>query len=144
MWARDGQMPKRRRWFISSPFAGFGCSTGSPSGATHASGHRPKETRPIEAPTHVLQTDPASLGPSTSRIRDIRGRAECCNQLNGARPSRANLRSDIDATNPGSAALNRSPGASLEVVPEFAHSASQRPPSRRRSRRPRRGGLKQQ
>jgi hypothetical protein len=56
------------------------------------------ETRPTAAPTHVLQPDPVSKDRSTSLIRGIRGRAGCGSQTHEARPLRASLRVDLDAT----------------------------------------------
>ena len=49
---------------------------------------RSQGSRPTAAPTHVLQTDPTSTGRPTSLIRGIRGRVECDDQIDEARPTR--------------------------------------------------------
>ncbi len=73
-------------------------STGSPAGATHASGHGPKETRANRGSHSCAATGIDLDGPSHFPHPGHPWPAGCGNQTNGAKPSRTSPRADLDAT----------------------------------------------
>src|SRR5690606_35407100 len=72
-------------------------STGSPAGATHASGHGPKETHANRGSHSCAATGTGLGGPSHFPHPGHPWPAGCGNQTNGARPT-TSPRADLDAT----------------------------------------------